>query len=93
MLTYNANGGEVDTETKTLYYEQNYGILPTPVREGYECIGWYKGEIANEETKSLGVIHHVFNSTGKVVFSAKKKLVLLSYKNKKAGVKNANWYT
>ena len=48
---------------------------------------------ANEQTKTLGEIHHVYDITGKVVFSAKKKLVLLSYKNKKAGVKNANWYT
>lgn len=48
-------------------------------------------KIANEQTKLTGEIHSVFNSDGFVVFTAKKKLVLLSYK--KRGNKNVNWYT
>lgn len=46
---------------------------------------------ANDNTKLTGVIHHVFDPSGKVVFSAKKKLILLSYKKK--GNKNVNWYS
>ena len=46
---------------------------------------------ANENTKINGVIYHVFDPSGKIVFSAKQKLILLSYK--KRGVKNVNWYT
>lgn len=46
---------------------------------------------ANDNTKITGMIHHVFDPSGKVVFSAKKKLILLSYK--KRGNKNVNWYT
>lgn len=46
---------------------------------------------ANESTKLTGFIHHVYDPSGKIVFSAKKKLILLSYK--KRGIKNADWYT
>lgn len=47
--------------------------------------------IANNETKNTGVVHHVYNDQGFVVFSAKKKLTLLT--NKKRGNKNVNWYS
>lgn len=48
-------------------------------------------QLANEETKKTGVIHNVYNDQGFVVFSAKKKLTLLT--NKKRGNKNVNWYS
>ena len=47
--------------------------------------------MANESTKNTGDIHNVYDPSGKLMFSAKKKLVLLSYK--KRGMKNVNWYT
>lgn len=46
---------------------------------------------ANDNTKITGIIHHVYGPSGNIVFSSKKKLVLLSYK--KRGTKNVNWYT
>ena len=49
-------------------------------------------EAANENTKQFGNIYHVFDSTGRIVFSAKKKLILLSYKKRSVN-KNADWYT
>ena len=48
-------------------------------------------KIANDETKNTGLVHHVYNDQGFVVFSAKKKLTLLT--NKKRGNKNVNWYS
>lgn len=48
-------------------------------------------QLANNETKRTGIIHHVYNDQGFVVFSAKKKLTLLT--NKKRGNKNVNWYS
>lgn len=76
----------------------------TGAHEGYQvglnfptdgvCVDFdHACKIANELTKTVGEVHHVFDSMGNIVFSAKKKLILLSYKNKKAGTKNANWYT
>ena len=39
-VTFDANGGTVDTATKTVKYKQKYGQLPVPTRTGYEFMGW-----------------------------------------------------
>lgn len=41
-VTFDANGGEVSTSTKTVSYGREYGELPTPTREGYTFLGWRK---------------------------------------------------
>jgi len=43
IVLFNANGGEIATtdSTKVVYYEGNYGDLPTPTREHYDFVGWY----------------------------------------------------
>ncbi len=40
-VTFNANGGEVSPTSKTVTYDDVYGELPTPTREGYTFKGWY----------------------------------------------------
>ena len=40
-LTFNANGGNVSTATKSVTYGQTYNDLPTPTRSGYTFKGWY----------------------------------------------------
>ena len=40
-VTFNANGGSVGTNTKTVYYDETYGDLPTATRTGYTFAGWY----------------------------------------------------
>ena len=40
-VTFNANGGSVGTNTKTVYYDEAYGDLPTATRTGYTFAGWY----------------------------------------------------
>ncbi|MBQ5670944.1 MAG: InlB B-repeat-containing protein, partial [Oscillospiraceae bacterium] len=41
-VTFDANGGTVATESKTVYYGQTYGELPVPERdEAYIFEGWY----------------------------------------------------
>ncbi|MGN1169387.1 MAG: InlB B-repeat-containing protein, partial [Acutalibacteraceae bacterium] len=40
-VTFNANGGECDTPTKSVSYDSIYGTLPTPTRTGYSFNGWY----------------------------------------------------
>ena len=39
-VTFDPNGGTVDTSTKTVTYGQSYGTLPTPTRPGYTFLGW-----------------------------------------------------
>lgn len=38
---FDANGGSVDTDHKSLMSEELYGPLPTPVRSGYRFNGWF----------------------------------------------------
>ena len=40
-VTFNANGGETPTESKSVTYDATYGDLPTPTRTGYTFAGWY----------------------------------------------------
>lgn len=41
VVTFDPNGGEVNTTEKLVYYGQPYGELPTPIRTGYGFAGWY----------------------------------------------------
>ena len=41
IITFNPNGGTVDSTTKTVYYGQVYGELPVPGRANYTFDGWY----------------------------------------------------
>ena len=38
---FNANGGEVDTASITVYYDLEYGSLPVPTKTGYTFEGWF----------------------------------------------------
>ena len=40
-INFNANGGYVDTQSKAVTYNETYGTLPKPVRDGYTFSGWY----------------------------------------------------
>lgn len=42
QVTFDVNEGEeITPSTKTVTYDQEYSILPTPTRTGYEFKGWY----------------------------------------------------
>ena len=51
-INFNANGGYVDTQSKSVTYNTSYGTLPTPVRDGYTFSGWYNtdGKKVNSST-------------------------------------------
>lgn len=53
-VTFDANGGTVETESINVTYGQAYGELPVPVRPGYEFSGWYtekeEGTLVEETT-------------------------------------------
>lgn len=40
-LTFNAEGGAVDPASKKVYYDGEYGTLPTPTKTGSTFIGWF----------------------------------------------------
>lgn len=41
VVNFDPNGGTVSTTSKTVFYGSEYGELPTPVRDGFEFLGWY----------------------------------------------------
>lgn len=51
-VSFDANGGETVSETKTLGYGSKYGNLPTTTREGYTFLGWFT---AAEGGQQIGV--------------------------------------
>ncbi len=41
VVKFDANGGSVDSEGKSVTTQSKYGELPVPVRDGYTFAGWY----------------------------------------------------
>ncbi len=40
-VSFNGNGGTASFTSKTVYYNEGYGTLPTATRSGYVFMGWY----------------------------------------------------
>ncbi len=66
-VTFDANGGTVDTLTKQVTYSSTYGTLPTPTRSGYTFMGWNGKNMFNEEEILMAIAgakyennHYVF---------------------------------
>ena len=56
VVTFNANGGTVSETSRTVYYDESYGILPVPTRTGYTFDGWYKeAAYTNKVTDNMQV--------------------------------------
>ena len=51
-VQFNANGGEVETTSKSVTYDSTYGSLPTPTRVGYTFTGWYTAATGGSEVTS-----------------------------------------
>lgn len=51
-VTFDANGGEVGTKTKTVTYGSTYGELPTPTRKGYTFVGWFTNPNGGTQVKA-----------------------------------------
>lgn len=54
-ITLDANGGNLSKNSTKVYYGGFLGTLPTPVKQGYNCSGWYTkrtgGEKVTKKTK------------------------------------------
>lgn len=54
-VSFDANGGTVNTPFKTIAYGNMYGTLPTPTRTGYKFLGWFTsktgGTVVTSSTK------------------------------------------
>lgn len=48
MVTFDGNGGTIDTATKEVIYNNVYGELPVPVRDGFTFSGWSTEVVGKE---------------------------------------------
>lgn len=48
-VTFNADGGTVTANTKTVIFGNAYGELPTPTRNGYTFAGWWTAVDSGEQ--------------------------------------------
>ncbi len=51
-VTFSANGGDVSPSSKTVFYEDVYGTLPTPTWAGHSFVGWYTKESGGTQIAS-----------------------------------------
>ena len=63
VVTLNANGGEISSNTLTVTYGKPYENLPTPARQYYNFLGWYTdsegGELVNNTDLVSIAANHV----------------------------------
>lgn len=52
-VTFDANGGSVDIDSKEVIEKSAYGTLPTPTRAGYTFMGWNGKNMFDEEATPL----------------------------------------
>ncbi len=62
-VTFNPNGGEVSTESKTVKYGDVYGELPVPSRNGYTFGGWYTSTVGGSQVTAATVVELTANQT------------------------------
>ncbi len=55
-VQFNANGGVVNVATKVVTYEDSYGELPTPTREGHTFLGWFTESIGGTQITDTTVV-------------------------------------
>lgn len=63
LVSFDANGGTVSEESKTVYYGQAYGNLPTPTREHYTFAGWYTAKENGTEVTAETIVNALANQT------------------------------
>lgn len=63
MLSFNANGGNTSTTSKSVTYGSAYGTLPTLERTGYRFDGWYTSSSGGTEVTSTTKVSTAGNHT------------------------------
>lgn len=58
-VTFNADGGEVETKSKQVIYGKEYGELPTPTRDGYIFKGWNGDNLIQNNFNQLITVRNV----------------------------------
>ncbi len=62
-ISFNANGGSVSQNSKTVYYGRTYGLLPTPTRTGYGFDGWYTSAESGDRIQAISTVSILADQT------------------------------
>ena len=62
-VTFNADGGTVTANTKTVTFGNAYGELPTPTRSGYTFAGWWTAVDNGEAAPTTAYGGYISNNT------------------------------
>lgn len=76
-VSYDTNGGNVITSTKTVYYGGIYGTLPTPARIGYIFEGWFTSANKGNQVTASSLVNITSNQTLYAHWSPLKQTVNL----------------
>lgn len=55
-VTFNPNGGTVNSKSKLLFKDDFYGILPGANRTGYDFIGWYTDKTKGKQVEYSDIV-------------------------------------
>ena len=75
VITLDPNGGTISNNSIIRNYDDLYGELETPLKEGYEFAGWYLDDTKVEESTNILVSS---NHTLKAKWTANEYLVILN---------------
>ena len=53
IVTFDPQGGQINHTSKQVTYNEPYGELPTPTREGYTFLGWHGKNIIDKSQSSI----------------------------------------
>ena len=56
-VIFDANGGSVDTASKTVTQGETYGTLPTPKRDNYTFTGWFTAKDGGTQITSYSTVN------------------------------------
>ena len=62
-VTFDPNGGTIETSTKVVYYSNTYGELPDPARDLYRFVGWYTEADGGDRITEESYVQVVDNQT------------------------------
>ena len=62
-ITLDSTGGDIESDTITATYSKPYGYLPTPVKSGYEFLGWYTAETGGTHITGQTIVETNKNHT------------------------------
>ena len=72
MITFDAKGGISEGETKTVKYENKYGVLPNAERTGYTFEGWYLDENCTNQITADSIVKITANQSVYAKWTLKK---------------------